>query len=174
MSLKIYLSIISTLLISGVLYFNLKQPKQVYTPLIKSRTIPFNSFATAGVNAIALTQKMDVAEKDEEISTVSIEYSFPIELSEPLQYRWKLGQDVILVEGALQGKTESGIVRANELQTLTIKVRGFSKQRNHHISFEIFGQANRRPLQSKTIIASLPEETFENIVQNVERIKREE
>ena len=57
---------------------------------------------------------------------------------------------------------------------ITIEVFGFTQDENRHIGFEIGGQRKLRIVHGESLLASRVDKTFENIVQNVERIKLEE
>ena len=59
----------------------------------------------------------------------------------------------------------------NESKKISISVTGFSKENNHHIGFEIYGIKNGKNVYGDALIASDIENTFENVVQNVEKIK---
>ena len=100
---------------------------------------------------------------------ISAEFMLPFDFDEQLHFRWKLGQDVILIDGALSGQV-NGLTK-NITKKLTLVVTGFSKETNHQVGFEISGIKNGKNIFADGLIASDLENTFENIVQNVEKIK---
>lgn len=111
----------------------------------------------------------DEVQLNSDTSEVFVEISLPYDFSENLNYRWKIGQGVEVLAGELSGQV-SGL-KANEFKKLRLTVKGFSKQENHHIGFEIYGKKNGRSIYGDALSASDLENTFENTVQNVERIK---
>lgn len=116
------------------------------------------------VKAQTISEKNDTAE-------IVAHISLPFDHDASLKYKWTLGQSVSLVEGSLENEVSN--LKQDQTQTVKILVRGFNKSENRHIGFEIYGQRNGRVISSDSLIASQRENTFENIVQNVERIKAE-
>ena len=64
-------------------------------------------------------------------------------------------------------------LKANKNYSLKIQVQGFSTVENRQIVLQISGNKNGRRLTADAIISSKMEDTFESIVQNVEKIKME-
>ncbi len=95
--------------------------------------------------------------------------TMPFSYNEKLKYRWRLGQDVELIAGALEGELENLI--KGEAKIISLKVKGFSFETNRHIRLEVVGQNKTRAIYGDALIASDIENTFENTVQNVEHIK---
>ena len=54
-----------------------------------------------------------------------------------------------------------------------IKVKGFTKDHLKHIRFEIFGEKSQRRLFADGIISSQQENSFEEIVKEIENYKKE-
>ncbi len=128
-------------------------------------------FATKGLGDKILQVKIrhDNVEKNSETSEVIAEVSMPFAFNPSLNYRWKIGQGVEVIEGAVSGSIDG--LQAKESKTVRLKVRGFSREENHHIGFEIYGKNSGRAIYGDALSASDKENTFENTVQNVERIK---
>lgn len=118
---------------------------------------------------IQLKLNADEARSNSEKVEISAEFKLPFDFTNNLHFRWKLGEDVMLVDGVLSGQV-NGLI-GNESKKLTITVTGFSKETNHQIGFEISGIKNGKNIFADGLIASDLENTFENIVQNVEKIK---
>ncbi len=130
-----------------------------------------SKFSAKGIvdRVIQLKLNADEASSNSEKVEISAEFRLPFDFSDQLHFRWKLGQDVMLVDGALSGQV-NGLI-GNESKKLTITVTGFSKETNHQVGFEISGIKNGKNIFADGLIASDLENTFENIVQNVEKIK---
>ena len=126
---------------------------------------------TVGVvnRIIQLKLKFTEAKLNSEKVKVTAEVSMPFDFSEKLYFKWKLGPDVVLAEGELTGSID-GVLK-NEVKKVTFTVTGFSKENNHQIGFEIYGIKKGKNVYGDALIASDLENTFENIVQNVEKIK---
>ena len=98
--------------------------------------------------------------------------SLPFDHDGDLKYQWLLTEKVNLKSGKLSG-TLSNFKKQKNYE-VPIEVIGFSSTENQQIVFRISGTKNGRKMQSDAIIASKKESTFEDIVQNVERIKADE
>lgn len=118
---------------------------------------------------IQLKLNADNANSNSEKVEITAEFKLAFDFNDQLHYRWKLGQDVMLVDGVLSGQVNG--LTGNESKKLTITVTGFSKETNHQVGFEISGIKNGKNIFADGLIASDMENTFENIVQNVEKIK---
>ena len=166
--LKKYFLLFSLLLTAGGVAFaflakiSAPQPKIEFIPSI---------FASKGLGDKMLQVKIrfDEVKTDAEAAEITAEISLPFEFNEKLNFRWKTGPGVVPEEGLLSGTLEG--LKAQEIKILRLKVKGFSKQQNHHIAFEIYGAKNGRKIYGDALIASDIENTFENTVQNVERIR---
>lgn len=108
------------------------------------------------------------SEKTEIIANVNMPYDF----KDKLYYKWKLSEGVVLSAGQqLEGEL-NGLLK-NEHKNIKLEVTGFSQEINRQIRFEIFGLKNGQQIYADALVASNLENTFENIVQNVEKIKAE-
>ena len=128
-------------------------------------------FASKGMGdkVLQVNLRHDDVQLNSETAEVIAEISMPFSFDEKLTFRWKTGPGVQVIEGALSGEV-SGL-SAGVTKILRLRVKGFSKQENHHIAFEILGKKNDRSIYGEGFTASDLENTFENTVQNVERIK---
>ena len=159
-------SVIIASAISTFFYFqNVGKSQPARTQFLQSK------FSAKGVvdRTIQLKLNADEASSNSEKVEISAEFKLPFDFGDQLHFRWKLGQDVMLVDGALSGQV-NGLI-GNEPKKLTITVTGFSKETNHQVGFEISGIKNGKNIFADGLIASDLENTFENIVQNVEKIK---
>lgn len=140
------------------------------TPPPKMTMIP-SIFASKGMGDKVLQVKMhfDEVKTDAESTSVYADFTLPFDFEGQLNYRFKLGEGVAVESGELTGTVNS--LKANKAHSIVLKVKGFSKQQNHHVAFEIFGSKNGRKIYGDALLASDLENTFENTVQNVEKIK---
>lgn len=140
-----------------------------YKPI--SANFPQSVFSSKGVvnRIISVHIKYDEVEKDSDRCTLTAEVGIPFDFDGKLDYHWKLGPDVVLVEGSQDGNFQN--LKKTDIKTFTITVSHFSKQANRTIGFEVYGVKNTRRIYGDALVASDMEDTFENIVQNVERIK---
>lgn len=161
----------SAFLVSAVFIFLYFQNKSIRQPprdqFLQSK------FTSKGVvdRVIKLKLNSDKASSNSEKVEISAEFKLAFDFSDQLHYRWKLGPYVMLVEGELSGQVNG--LTGNVTKKLTITVTGFSKETNHQVGFEISGIKNGKNIFADGLIASDMENTFENIVQNVEKIKAE-
>lgn len=162
-------SLFSAFVIVGFMAFT-HHKKQ--TQFDASKKFIFKSiFSSKGVGdrIIELKMQADEVKTNDEVSVVTVEARMPFNFDSSLQYKWKLGEGVTLVEGSLNGQLNG--LSSTQLTQLKISVKGFSKEINHQVGFEIHGLKNGRKIYGDSIIASDKESTFEDIVQNVEKIK---
>lgn len=151
--------------------------KDRHDPLAAFKKKPpllLSSFTTGGSaqKVLNVEIKYDEVQSNSEVAEIKAFVTLPFSYKNSLTYKWKLGQGVEIVEGAAEGKVLE--LFAQQTHLISIKVKGFSKQENHHIGFEIFGQTQGHGIFGEALVASDLENTFENTVQNVERIKASE
>jgi hypothetical protein len=134
-------------------------------------SFPQSVFSSKGVvnRIISVHINYDEVEKDSDHCTLTAEVSMPFDFEGQLGYRWKLGPDVVLEQGSLDGSFQD--LKKADKKTFTVTVSHFSKQMNRTVGFEVYGVKNTRRIYGDALVASDLEDTFENIVQNVERIK---
>ena len=98
--------------------------------------------------------------------------SVPFDLNEPLHYKWTLGQNVFLGDGILEGSVTNPLVK-DQIEKIVISVKGFSADQLRHIGFEVWGERNGRRIYADGLISSQKENSFEDIVQHVEKMKNQ-
>jgi hypothetical protein len=133
--------------------------------------ILLSTFTPNGVihREIKIDFAADSVENESETAQVYVKLKMPFDFDADLDYNWKLSEGVSLVEGEIKGQLKG--LKKNESKTITISVKGFSKKINRQIGFEVFGTQNGRKIYGDILMASDKENTFEDIVQNVEKIK---
>lgn len=131
-------------------------------------------FTSKGVSSRTLKVHLvsDKVKTNNEEAEVTATISMPFNYNSNLSFKWKLGEGVTAIGQTLEGQIIN--LKAGEEKLVKLKVKGFSLQENHHIGFEIIGILNGRRIHGDSLLASDMENTFENTVQNVERIKSEQ
>lgn len=176
--IKKYSHLIWALSLTGaVLVGALMILKNRHDPLAAFKNKPpllLSSFTTGGSaqKILNVEIKYDEVATNNDTAEIKAFITLPFSYQHPLKYKWKLGEGVEIIEGSTEGQVLE--LFAKQAYLLSIKVKGFSKQTNHHIGFEIFGQTQGRGIYGDALIASDKENTFENTVQNVERLKASE
>lgn len=168
---------ISIALSSTLIYFFQYLDVQSTAPLLKQHSPGLSygflqsQFSSKGLIDRIIQLKLNFTEAalNSEKVEVTADVQMPFEFNGKLYFKWKLGQDVILSEGKLTGEING--IKKNEIKKISIAITGFSKENNHHIGFEIYGIKNGKKIYGDALIASDLENTFENVVQNVEKIK---
>jgi hypothetical protein len=128
-------------------------------------------FTSKGVTTrvIQIELKYDSVKSHSEEVEIKALVSMPFNYSSTLNYKWKLGEGVSVTEGSVSGEIENLI--KGEPRIVVLRVKGFGQESNHHIGFEVSGNRSDQVLYGDALIASDLENTFENTVQNVERLK---
>ena len=95
--------------------------------------------------------------------------SLPYDYNQPLEYKWKLGQNVKLQKGfTLSGRISS--LKKNNPVEITIAVDQFQAQVDtRFVRFEVFGTDPNKRIYSDGLVSSHQENAFESIVQEVEK-----
>jgi hypothetical protein len=154
-------------ILGGTYFFHSKsQPHENF-----AAGIPISQFSSKGVvdRIIDLKLSFDEVAKNTDKSSIHVKINMPFDFNEKLHYHWKLGQGVALHSGEIDGELDH--LFKNETKEISIDVTGFSKEINHHVGFEIYGLKNGHKIYGEGLVASDLENTFESIVQNVEKIK---
>lgn len=150
---------------------------QAFLPFTKTTTASVASVAKpihisqySGRGVVDRVIHLDFKTKDskEVIAIVSMPFDFDGEI----QYQWTLGENIDVIEGTLKGSLPTGL-RKDHAQQIKLVVQGFDQNQLRHIGFEIWGDKNGRRIYADGLISSQQENSFENIVQNVEKIKAE-
>ena len=98
--------------------------------------------------------------------------SLPYDYNSPLQYKWKLGQNVKLQKGySLTGSIPS--IKKDTPVEITISVDQLQATEARFVRFEVFGTDPNKRIFSDGIVSSHQENAFEAIVQEVEKIHAE-
>ena len=132
-----------------------------------------STFTGQGQNQLIqlkLKQK-SIATKDQEVVPLVASVSVPFDYPGELNYQWLLTENVILKEGQLNASLKN--LEKNKIYSVEINVSGFSTLENRQVVFRVFGSINGHKISADGIIASKKEDTFEDIVKNVEKIKAE-
>lgn len=111
----------------------------------------------------------DIASNDQQPVKINAEVSMPFDYDDNLEFKWILTENVQITNGLLTGTINN--LKAGKPVRVEILVTGFSTVANRQIIFQVSGFKNGRRLFADGIIASKKEKTFEDIVQNVEKIK---
>lgn len=152
--------------VSSMTYF-----KTRHSASLPKGYFPQSIFTSKGMSArtIQVTIKAGEAAKHDEVVEVQASVTMPFTYSGELNYRWKFGDGVTQMDGVANGQIQNLI--KGEAQVITIKVKGFGRESNHQLGFEVNGNNGGYAIYGDALIASDLENTFENTVQNVERIK---
>lgn len=173
MSIKKYLLFLILPLVIGLTYFRVGH-KNSPTYLPMSKNFLRSSFSSKGIanRIINIQLNYNKVESDSEKVEVTANIHMPFDFNGQLHYRWKLSQGVSLLNGPLTGEI-SGLEK-NQVKQIYLDVNGFSKSINRQIGFEVFAIKDGKTIYGDALIASDLENTFEDIVQNVEKIKASE
>ena len=136
--------------------------------------VPTSEFSGSGSVDRVIQIKIqpdEIANNDKTEVKIKTAITLPFDFDDILEFKWLLTENLIHTSGDLVGRLQN--LKANQTQYVEITVRGFSKLENRQIAFQISGQKNGRRIFADGIISSKIESTFEDIVQNVERIKAE-
>jgi len=169
LSLIFSVGTLAALIYVGTAYVNEKffsQNNKILKPLPPQSVFTSKGMSTRLLKVVLEHEKV---ETDSETAVVTALVSMPFDFNSNLNFKWKLGEGVKIVEGTQLGEIQG--IRAGQVVEIKIKVNGFSLMQNHHIAFEVNGSLNGRNIHGQALIASDAENTFENIVQNVEQIK---
>ena len=121
---------------------------------------------------IQLKIKADaIAAKNDDVVSIIAYVSVPVDYPAELSYEWQLTENVHLVDGSLQSNLKK--LEKNKIYPIEIKVSGFSQLENRQIVFKISGSHNGHRVSAHGIVASKTEDTFENVVKNVEKLRAE-
>lgn len=137
------------------------------------QSVYVSQFSSRGIvdRTIILKIKSNPIKNSESVEVVAY-VSMPFDFDGQLNYKWTLGQNVQVVEGDLTGSTESSFQREIP-KKITLLVNGFNPLELRHIGFEVWGEKNGRRLFADGLISSQQKNSFEDIVQHVEKLKVE-
>ncbi len=105
-------------------------------------------------------------------ATIRAVVSLPYDYNHPLEYKWKLGQNVKLQESqSLTGSIPS--IKKDTPVEITLSVNDFQANKARFVRFEVFGTNPNKRIFSDGLVTSHQENAFESIVQEVEKIHAE-
>lgn len=136
--------------------------------------VPQSEFSGYGVidRVIQLKFMEATASKTETIpATIKVAVTLPFDFNQVLHFKWLLTENIKMLSGDVSGDISN--FKAGVPREIEIQVTGFSRLENRQVAFQIAGFKEGRKMFADGIVASLKENTFENIVQNVEKIKTE-
>ena len=148
--------------------------KNLNKPRVYRAPVSISEFTGYGVIERSIKIKLTEQQKsklDQDLVYINVSIELPYDFAGPLEYKWLVGENVSLKSGSLVGQLKN--FKASQKQFLQVGVRGFSKIENRHVAFQIAGFKDGRKIFADGIIASLQEQTFENTVQNVEKLRAE-
>ena len=114
-------------------------------------------------------KNVEVGLSESDVSIVQVDVEAYTVLPAGLPYLWTIPEDVLIVEGPQQGVFSEFAV--NQIQSLTLKIKGYNKTKKSFLSFSVNGTLNATKLQREVLLSSRPEDSFEYIVQNYEKSK---
>jgi hypothetical protein len=105
-----------------------------------------------------------------DVSSISVIAKVPENYSGDLNYKWTLGSDIKISKGELSGAVTSS---QNKKIFLQIFVKNFNSKDIKYVKFEIMGDDSGRRLFADGIVSNNKENSFEEIVKEVETYKKE-
>ncbi|MBX3039791.1 MAG: hypothetical protein KF789_03650 [Bdellovibrionaceae bacterium] len=81
------------------------------------------------------------------------------QLEEPLQFKWEIPDDVVVIEGETTGSW--GSVRKGEALEVRLKIRGFSQEMLKMVALHGFIQAGPTQFGNSALLTSRPEDSYE-------------
>lgn len=112
-------------------------------------------------------QNTTLAEKADDVSEVVVTVEALKTLPEGLVYSWSLPDTVTVIEGTTSGNLAS--LSVHETKEFRLKVKGYSREVRHFISFTIQGDLNNKPVNRDVLVSSRPEDSFEYVVREREK-----
>lgn len=139
---------------------------------IKVPTSDFTGYGPADRTFSIKIKNSGAAKNESDIVSVKTDVSLPFDFDQTAEYTWILSDGVHLSEGDLSGKLSD--FKAQTKKSIKVSVTGFNEKEDRQIVFRIFAEKNGRRIFADGIISSQKENTFEDIVQNVEKIKQQQ
>lgn len=130
---------------------------------------PTTQYSYMGAAERILKLKFDVSKsRFNNKATLKAIVSLPFDYNSPLEYKWKLGEKVVLKSGELTGSV-SALVKNIPIE-ISIDIDNFDSRQNRFVRFEIIGSDPNRRIFTDGIISSHQENSFESVVQELEKI----
>jgi hypothetical protein len=135
--------------------------------------VPTSQFSYMGPVERTIDLKLQLSKaKFSDAGAIRAVISLPYDYNHPLQYKWKLGQNVKLQKGqSLTGLIPS--IKKDTPVEITLSVDNFQASEARFVRFEVFGTNPNKRIFSDGIVSSNQENAFESIVQEVEKIHAE-
>ena len=152
---------------------SLTQSTWAAAPDFSANGLTRSAFSSKGTSQriIPVEIKFDRVSQDSDQVAVTATFSLPFHFDEKLHYKWELGEGVQIQAGESSGTLDS--LLKNKVYEVRILVTHFSLQTNRTIGFEVSAVKDGRRIHGDALVASNVESTFEHLVQNVERLKKE-
>jgi hypothetical protein len=130
-------------------------------------SIPLSGFTYRGVvdRSIKLNFQVDKGEVTKITARIETQYDYDF----PLNYDWKLGEGVSVINGDLKGQVAH--MRKGAPIEIELAVTGFTKDVARFVRFEILGTNPQKRAFVDGVINS-QEKSFEKIVQEIEEYKK--
>jgi hypothetical protein len=132
------------------------------------KSISTSEFGYRGAVDRSIDLKFDSKKSD--ISTISVVAKIPESYSGALSYKWTLGSDIKIDQGELSGTVSA---KDNKKIFLRIFVKNFNSKEVKHVKFEITGGDSGRRIFADGIVSNNKENSFEEIVKEIETYKKE-
>ena len=131
--------------------------------------VPTSQMSYRGIVQRAIGLKFKVVQSVDSEITAAIE--LPNEYTGALLYKWTLGEGLGAANTDLSGRIEK--YEKNKVLFLKIVVQGFHTDSTKHIRFEISSEKTEKRIFADGIIANNKENSFEDIVRQIEKYKKE-
>ncbi|MFZ3231780.1 MAG: hypothetical protein WA160_16360 [Pseudobdellovibrio sp.] len=153
-----------------VQYFKTKNSSHRYLASITMSKIASDQYSKTLIDV--RIKNIDIAQLENDVSTVKVSLEAFKPLPAGLNYSWILPKNIQIVDGLANGiLTEFS---ANQIQELTLKIKGYSKAKKSYLSFSVSGEIENSAFKREVLLSSRPEDSFEYVVQDYERNKSNE
>lgn len=162
-------------ILTTFLFFGCINPLNQISPSARlnlKSTIPRSELTYRGVVQRTAELKFNIHKS--EISEITALIYLPTDYNDTLKYKWTLGEGVSLHSGYLENNLEK--YEKNKPLVLKILVKGFnteSLEPAKHVRFEILSDQLNRRIFADGLVSSNQENSFEDIVKQVENYKIE-
>lgn len=129
---------------------------------------PRSEFTYRGVVDRSIHLKFEI--KKGPISKITARIEIDHDYNYPLNFEWKLGQDVQLTGGSLNGTIEK--MQKNIPLEIELEVSGFNTDTPRFVRFEVLGTNPQKRTFADGVVSS-SDKSFEKIVQEIEAYKKE-
>lgn len=109
--------------------------------------------------------------KKSNITKITAIAKVPMNYKGTLKYKWTLGSGLTIQSGELTGTIDK--IAENKPLVLQIQINGFDEKNIKHVRFEIMGTDSDRPVFADGIVSSDQQNSFEQVVKEIENYKIE-